>query len=139
TGYSGRLAVDALLAAGIRPLLAGRDARKLVALGERLGLEHRVAPLDDAGRLDAALAGARVVLHAAGPFSHTATPMVDACLRSGAHYLDLTGEVLVIEAIARRDAEARTRGVMLMPAVGFDVVATDCLAAHVAGALPGAR
>lgn len=138
TGYSGRLVVEALRAAGVRPVLGGRDERKLAALGDGLGLPYRVTRLDDGCRLDAALAGVRVVLHAAGPFSRTAAPMVDACLRTGVHYLDLTGEVLVIEAIARRHRQARTRGVMLMPAVGFDVVATDCLAAHVARALPGA-
>jgi short subunit dehydrogenase-like uncharacterized protein len=65
--------------------------------------------------------------------------VVDACLRSGIHYLDISGEVEVIEALARRDAEARQRGVAIMPGIGFDVVAGDCLAAHVVGRLPGAE
>jgi short subunit dehydrogenase-like uncharacterized protein len=65
--------------------------------------------------------------------------MVDACLRTGAHYLDVTGEIPVIEALAARHAEARRRGIMIMPGVGFDVVPSDCLAAHVARRLPGAR
>ena len=139
TGYSGRLIVDAARGCGLRPILAGRDAAKLAALAEPAGLEWRAAPLGEPGLLDAALQGVRVVLHAAGPFSHTARPMLEACLRAGVHYLDITGEIAVIEALARRDAVARQRGVMVMPAVGFDVVPSDCLAAHVAGRLPGAE
>jgi short subunit dehydrogenase-like uncharacterized protein len=104
-----------------------------------LGLDWRAAPLGEAGRLDAALRDVRVVLHAAGPFSHTAQPMMEACLRAGAHYLDISGEIAVIEALARRDTPARQRGIMVMPAVGFDVVPSDCLAAHVARRVPDAE
>jgi short subunit dehydrogenase-like uncharacterized protein len=118
--------------------LAGRDARALAAVAEAYGLAHRVAALDDSGALDAALDGVRVVLHCAGPFVHTSRPMVDACLRRGVHYLDVTGEIAVFEAVGARDAEARARGVTLLPGVGFDVVPSDCLAAHLARRLPGA-
>jgi short subunit dehydrogenase-like uncharacterized protein len=104
-----------------------------------LGLEWRAAAIDDGAALDAALAGAAVVLNCAGPFSRTWRAMSDACLRARAHYLDITGEIAVFEALARRDAEARSAGIMLLPGVGFDVVPSDCLAAHVARRLPGAH
>jgi short subunit dehydrogenase-like uncharacterized protein len=64
--------------------------------------------------------------------------MADACLRDGIHYLDITGEIAVFEALAARDAEARDAGVMLLPGVGFDVVPSDCLAAHLVRRLPSA-
>ena len=139
TGYTGRLVVEGALRLGLRPVLGGRNHAKLAALAGPLGLEYRVAPLAFATRLDAALEGIRVVLHAAGPFAETAQSMAEACIRVGAHYLDLTGEADVIEDLARRHAEARARGVMLMPAVGFDVVASDCLAAYVARQFPTAE
>jgi short subunit dehydrogenase-like uncharacterized protein len=82
--------------------------------------------------------GARAVLHCAGPFAHTWRPVADACLRGGAHYLDVTGEVAVFEALAGRDAEARAAGVTLPPGAGFDVVPSDCLAAHLQRRLPTA-
>ena len=44
----------------------------------------------------------------------------------------------VFEAMAARGAEAARAGVMLLPGVGFDVVPSDCLAAHVAQRLPSA-
>jgi short subunit dehydrogenase-like uncharacterized protein len=75
------------------------------------------------------------VLHCAGPFSATSRPMADACIALGVHYTDITGEIDVFEALAARDGEAKQAAVMLLPGVGFDVVPSDCLAAHVASRL----
>jgi short subunit dehydrogenase-like uncharacterized protein len=138
-GYTGRLLAEEAVRRGLRPTLAGRDRDAVQAMGRELGLPARVGGLEDRAGLDAMLADHKVVLHAAGPFSRTSAPMVEACLRTGAHYLDVTGELGVFEAIARRDAEAKARGVLLLPGVGFDVVPSDCLAAHVAGKVLGAR
>ena len=74
----------------------------------------------------------------AGPFVRTSATMVAACLASGAHYLDITGEIGVFEACKRHDADARQAGVVLLPGVGFDVVPTDCLSARLAEQLPDA-
>jgi len=132
TGYTGKLVAAEAAKRGLDVVLAGRNAEKLKTVAEPLGFETRVIPLDDAPRLQAALEDVVAVLHIAGPFSATAQPMVDACLATRTHYLDVTGEVDVFEAIARRDVEAREAGVLLLPGVGFDVVPGDCLAAHTA-------
>ncbi len=137
-GYTGRLIVEEALRQGLRPLLAGRDPHRLEALARRTGLPFRAVPLHDPAGLRALLRGARLVLHAAGPFEVTMPPMLEACLAEGVHYLDITGEIAVFEALARRDAEARARGVLLLPGVGLDVVPTDCLAAHLKARLPTA-
>lgn len=138
TGYTGQLIARLAVTQGLRPLLGGRSASALAALAGELGLDYRAAPLTDAAALDAALTGVGAVLNAAGPFVHTAQPMVDACLRTGVHYLDITGEIAVFEALARCSAEAKTAGISLLPGVGFDVVPTDCLAAHLKARLPSA-
>ena len=138
TGYTGRLIVAEALRRGLRPTLAGRNALAVRTQAQPLGVEWRDARIDDPVALDAALAGATVVLHCAGPFAHTWRAMADACVRRGVHYLDITGEIAVFEGLARRDAEARTAGIMLLPGVGFDVVPSDCLAAHLARRLPNA-
>ena len=57
---------------------------------------------------------------------------------TGVHYLDITGEALVFEALSKRHADAKEAGVMLLPGAGFDVVPSDCLAAHVAAQVEGA-
>lgn len=138
-GYTGARIARRAVERGERPTLAGRDGAATAALAAELGLPHRTFGLDDAERLRAGVAGHRAVLHCAGPFSATSRPMADACLATGAHYLDITGEIGVFEALAARDDEARAAGVCLLPGVGFDVVPTDCLAAMLAERLPGAR
>lgn len=132
-GYTGKLVAAEAARRGIEVVLAGRDPERLKAVAEEHGFECRVLRLDDAARLRAGLEDFAAVLHVAGPFSRTARPMVDACLVTGTHYLDVTGEIDVFEALARRDAEAREAGIAILPGVGFDVVPSDCLAAHTAG------
>ncbi len=137
-GYTGELISRLAVARGLRPVLAGRNATRVRALADELGLPFRVFNLDDGATIDAGLADVTVVLHCAGVFNETAAPMVEACLRCGVHYLDISGEIVVFEALARRDAAARAAGVLLLPGVGFDVVPTDCLAAHLKRRLPSA-
>jgi len=138
TGFTGRLTARTAKESGLAPVLAGRNAAKLKAIAEPLGLEYRAFELSDPGKIDAALEQVDAVLHIAGPFSATSKPMADACLRTGTHYLDVTGEIDVFEALAARDAEARQAGIMLLPGVGFDVVPSDCLAVHLKEKLPDA-
>lgn len=137
-GYTGALIAEQAAAEELRPLLAGRDGAAIAALGRRLRLDHRAFDLRDVDALAREIDGAPLVLHAAGPFSATSAPMLAACLKAGAHYVDITGEIAVFEACRARDAEARARGVLVLPGVGFDVVATDCLARMLAAALPDA-
>ncbi len=138
-GYTGQLIVDECVRRGIRPVLAGRRAESLAPLAAQHGLDVRVAQLDDAAALAAALTGVRVVLHCAGPFFRTSAAMVQACLTHGVHYLDITGEIVVFEACRRRHDDARAAGIIVMPGVGFDVVPTDCLAARLAERMPDAQ
>jgi short subunit dehydrogenase-like uncharacterized protein len=65
--------------------------------------------------------------------------LADSCLAARVDYLDITGEIVAIEAVATRHDQAVRAGVSLIPAVGFDVVPSDCLAAMLAERLPGAH
>jgi short subunit dehydrogenase-like uncharacterized protein len=136
-GYTGSLIAERCAQRKIDVVLAGRSD-SVRSLGDRLGLRSLVVPLDDANALDRALVDVTAVLHCAGPFSRTSRPMVDACLRTGRHYLDITGEIDVFEACAARSSEAKAANIALLPGVGFDVVPSDCLAAHVKRRLPSA-
>ena len=137
-GYTGQLIARYAKDAGLSPLLAGRNEQKINDLADALKCPWRAFDLSDAEKLDAALREVPVVLHAAGPFNRTARPMMEACLRTGTHYLDITGEMAVFEMGYHFDEKAQKAGVMLMPGVGFDVVPTDCLALHLKNRLPDA-
>ncbi|MFB6206928.1 MAG: trans-acting enoyl reductase family protein [Haloglomus sp.] len=138
-GYTGDLIARQAAEAGATPTLAGRDRTEVQRQAAELDLPFRVFDLDAddvAAHLEAADADA--VLNCAGPFVETHRPMVDACVETGTHYLDITGEIEVFESIAARDEAAAEADVQLLPGVGFDVVPTDCLAAHLAERLPDA-
>ena len=118
----------------------GRPAtpKPIEQLAPELAATSRAFALDDAAQLASNLPGATAVMNCAGPFSQTARPMMDACLQAGIDYLDITGEIDVIESAASRNDRAKAAGVARFPAVGFDVVPSDCLAAMLADRLPGA-
>jgi len=139
TGFTGGLVAAHAKHLRFPLTLAGRDARRVRAMAEPLGFPWLAFGLDGPARLDEALRPFDAVLNIAGPFAATARALAESCLRTRTHYLDLAGEPCVFEAMEGLDARARAAGVMLMPGVGLIVLATDCLAAHVAGRLPGAR
>jgi short subunit dehydrogenase-like uncharacterized protein len=136
-GYSGRLIAQAAARLGLQPILGGRSAA-VEQVGQQTCLPVRRFDLLDAPATKAALEGVQLVLNCAGPFAHTARPMIEACINAGAHYLDITGEVSVFEYAQTQDARAREAGVVVCPGVGFDVIPTDCLALALKQALPDA-
>jgi short subunit dehydrogenase-like uncharacterized protein len=132
-GYTGELIAREAVRRGERPVLAGRNRETIEKLANELGCEARVFDLNQPD-----LSGVNLVLHCAGPFIRTSKPMVDACLAAGVHYLDITGEIGVFEAVLARNGEAVAKNVTLLPGVGYDVVPTDCLAAMLAERMPDA-
>ena len=138
TGFTGELIVAEAVRRGMTPIVAGRSEDKVKALAARHGLEWRAFVVDDPAALASGLRGVGLVLHCAGPFFRTYQQVLAGCLAAGAHYLDITGEIAVFEGCARRDADARAAGIVVLPGVGFDVVPSDCLAASLKAALPTA-
>ncbi len=137
-GFVGSFIARQAVQRGLRPLLSGRNGAALKAQASELDLQFRVFSLDDPAALESALKETPLVLNCAGPYKYTYEPMLEGCLRAGAHYLDITGEIPVYAALAARAADAIQHKIMLLPGVGFDVVPTDCLAAHLEQRLPTA-
>jgi len=137
-GFTGELVAREAVARGEAPILAGRRREPVAALAQELSLPHRIFDLEEPGAVAEALWDVRAMLHCAGPFVLTSRPMVEACLSTGTHYLDITGEITVFEEVLARGGAAQAAGVALLPGVGFDVVPSDNLAARLAAALSGA-
>ena len=137
-GYTGGLIAKYAAQYGLQPVLAGRREEAIKPLADQLKLPYKIFDLKNTTQLKAALREVKVVVHAAGPFINTARQMVDACLESGTHYLDINGDISVFEQIKSLDAVAKEKNVMLLPGAGFDVVPTDCMALHLKNKLPDA-
>lgn len=137
-GYTGELIAREAKRRGLTPVLAGRSQASVNALAGELGLEARCFGLDDSSALARGLDDIALVLHCAGPFSATSRPMIEACLVTQTHYLDITGEISVFEYAQAQHERARKAGTVVCPGVGFDVIPTDCVAAALKEALPDA-
>ena len=137
-GYTGKLIAREAAKRGLKPLLAGRNREEVDALAAELGLTRRIFELGNRNEIVRNLEGVAVMLHCAGPFSKTSSPMLAACLAANVHYLDITGEIDVFAACHAADERAKSQGVVVLPGSGFDVVPTDCLAAQLKRRMPDA-
>ena len=141
TGYTGRLIsrylASATSASTIRWAVAGRSKDKLEVLAAdcaKLVAERKsgqkplviVADSGDAAALRAMCVQTKVVIACAGPFSKYGMPLVEACVDTQTHYVDITGEFPFIrEMIERVHEKAVAKGVLLLPCSGFDAIPSD--------------
>ncbi|MFC1397817.1 saccharopine dehydrogenase family protein [Acinetobacter lactucae] len=137
-GYTGELIAREAVRQGLKPTLAGRNKAKVETLAQELGLNYKAFGLDSVDAVSEQLQGFKLIMHCAGPFSATSKPMMEACIKAGAHYLDITGEIAVFELAQSLNSQAEKAHTVLCPGVGFDVIPTDCVAAALKEALPDA-
>jgi len=128
TGYTGRMIAKQAKAVGLNVVISGRNKAKLDELANILSVGAVAFELQDGAALHRNLDGISVVLNCAGPFAHTAEPLMKACIKRGIHYLDITAEINVYRQAESMHDLAYEAGSMLLPGVGWDVVPTDCLA-----------
>ena len=126
-GYTGQLVVKEAISRGLKPVLAGRST-EVVAIASKNGLKSKVFSLSSIDKVKTQIEGFDVIANCAGPFSATAKTMIQACIQSKVHYIDITGEISVYDYANQQDNEALSAGVVLCPGVGSDVIPTDCLA-----------
>lgn len=105
-GYTGELIAREAVRQGLKPTLAGRNKAKVEALAQELGLDYKAFGLDNVNAISEQLQGFKLVMHCAGPFSATSKPMMEACIKAGAHYLDITGEIAVFELAQSLNSQA---------------------------------
>ncbi|MBA2522948.1 MAG: saccharopine dehydrogenase NADP-binding domain-containing protein [Solirubrobacterales bacterium] len=123
TGYTGRLTAEALLSAGARPLLAGRNRQSLESLADELGedLETATADVADPASVRGLLGPGDVMLSTVGPFARWGAPAIEAAIDAGAPYIDSTGEPPFIRRVFEGwGGAAEKAGSPLLTALGYD-------------------
>jgi short subunit dehydrogenase-like uncharacterized protein len=140
TGFTGRLAAIYLrdhAPAGLPWAIAGRDRRKLEAVQAELGsarehVQMIVADVSDPASIDAMVKASSVILTTAGPYAKLGSPVVEACVRHGVDYCDITGETpWVRDMIDAHHEKAAADGTRIVPFCGVDSVPSDIGAAFV--------
>jgi short subunit dehydrogenase-like uncharacterized protein len=138
TGFTGRAISHEAKQAGLDFVVAGRNREKLMELADQVDVPFITVGLDDPVGLDQAFDDVDIVINVAGPFVDTAQPVLEACLRTQAHYLDVSGEMASFALAQQYDRCARECGIMILPGVGFVNTPSDCLAAHLKKRMPDA-
>jgi short subunit dehydrogenase-like uncharacterized protein len=115
TGYVRGLLARRASELGTPVTLAGRNGDALSSMAGSLDTDYRVFSLDDPREMDEALAHTTAVLNCVGPFALSNSPLVESCLRTGTHCLDIAGEVPAFQTEAAYDEQAADTGVALLP------------------------
>jgi short subunit dehydrogenase-like uncharacterized protein len=133
-GFTGRQTVAYFAKrapAGLRWAIAGPRLHTLEAAcrdggGSLTSADVLIANSNTQGAVDAVVARTRVLLSTAGPFALYGTPVVDACVRFGTDYVDITGETAwVHDIITRYHDRAASNATRIIPCCGFDSVPSD--------------
>lgn len=135
SGFTGKQTVQ-YFAGNVHPselrwAIAGRNQQSLEAAREQAGANAKsidvlVADSQDQEALDKIISQTRILLSTAGPFALYGNKVVDACVRFGTHYVDITGETpWVKDLIDRYDQQAASNGTRIIPCCGFDSVPSD--------------
>lgn len=111
--------------------IAGRSQDKLDKLKGDLGpngaqLPVILADAADASGLRAMCEQTRVIISTVGPYALYGEPLVQACVRTGTDYCDLTGEVQWIRKMVERyEEEAKSSCARIVHCCGFDSIPSD--------------
>ena len=108
--------------------IAGRNRQKLESVKAQasVNVDVLVADSQDLTAVDSIVSQTRVLLNTAGPFALYGNAIVDACVRLGTHYVDITGETpWVKELCDRYHDRAASNGTRIIPCCGFDSVPSD--------------
>ncbi len=136
SGFTGRLVAEYLLEAygatgALSWAMAGRNLSKLEGVRRELGAGAAGIPLlvadsNDPESLEKLAADTRVVATTVGPYALYGSPLVAACVRTGTHYCDLTGEVHWIRRmIDAHHEDAKSSGARIVHTCGFDSLPSD--------------
>ena len=133
TSYTGKIACEYL--AGKDPsffetfkwAIAGRNEHKLELLKADLrekfdhvaDLQIIIADSSDLDALELVTKPAKAVISFAGPYSKYGSKLVESCVKNGAHYSDINGELFwVSEMIEEFEDAAQANKVKLVPSCG---------------------
>jgi short subunit dehydrogenase-like uncharacterized protein len=124
TGYTGEMTARALVARGVKPILAARSRERLERLADELGgAETRVADVERPETVRALVQGRDVLVSTVGPFLRWGEPAIEAAIDAGAVYIDSSGEPAFIRRVFEDyGPQAERTGASLLTAFAYDWV-----------------
>jgi short subunit dehydrogenase-like uncharacterized protein len=131
TGYTGEMTARALVARGVKPVLAARSAERLERLAYDLGgAETRIADVTRPESVRALVQDRDVLVSTVGPFLRWGAPAIEAAIDAGAIYIDSTGEPAFIRRVFEHyGPRAERTDASLLTAFAYDWVPGNLAAA----------
>jgi short subunit dehydrogenase-like uncharacterized protein len=142
SGYTGRLICEYLREFNLPFIAAGRDKARIQEALDRVPgidtVEHEIIEVaHEAGPLTELFAGASVVCNTVGPFAQYGGEVVEACIETGCHYLDTTGEQdWLIDCDDNYGTRMADKGLLLAPGIA-QMYTTGEIAAGICLETPG--
>ena len=142
--YAGGVISRRAAARGFAHIAAGHDIARVAILSNELSkatpnlVEPRIFGLGDKKNLEGQLDDVAVVVNCCPRFSETGISLIDACLATRTHYLDLCMDSIDLSMVFARNDDAKASGISLIPGLSFDVSAADAMAARLATMRPNA-
>lgn len=131
TGFTGKLVAEHMAktfgSRNIRWAMAGRNANKLKAVRDEIGVEQGVslivADTHDRAALKAMAERTRTIVTTVGPYQLYGSDLVAVCAETGTDCLNLTGESHWMRAMIDAHSEtARNSGARILHSCGFDSI-----------------
>jgi len=142
SGFSGRLVAEFLREYNVPFIAAGRNRAKIEeVMGCVPGIEtadYEIAVVGNSpDELAKLFTGSKVVCNTVGPFLYNGPPVIEACLKAGCHYLDISGEQAWLKDVAENWGEIFARqGLLVAPATAY-MSATSEIAVRMCLETPG--
>jgi len=151
SGYTGKEVIKYLAKAAQTEsftwAVAGRSESKLQSALSNAGNARNedlskipiiIADTSDQASLESMARSARVVLNCVGPYRFFGQQVVSACVKEGAHHLDISGEPQYLEKMQLQyHAEALEKKVFVIGACGFDSIPSDLGQMHLTHNMEG--
>jgi short subunit dehydrogenase-like uncharacterized protein len=134
-GFSGRLVAEFLREYNVPFMAAGRSGARIREVMNHVpGIETADYDIAETGgsveELAKLFTGAKVVCNTVGPFLYNGPRVIEACLKAGCHYLDISGEQAWLREVAEKWGEKFLRqGLLAAPATAY-MSATSDIAVH---------
>jgi len=144
TGFTGKLVAKYLSShantENITWAIAGRDEEKLIAVSNTLSANKPsiiTADINDGLSLRTMVSQTKILMNTVGPFNVYGKDVVKACIESGTHYLDITGEPSFVADLYNNHFQAASdQKTCIVNCCGFDSIPADFAAWLTAKKLP---
>jgi len=109
-------------------IIAGRNSSRLMQLSLKYDVTYRVFDLKSPNIIDQNIRDVFAVLLIAGPFFRTSKPMLEACIRTKTHYMDISGEPDVLQFALSQDVLCKQANIVCISGFGFCSTVSECFA-----------